>query len=614
MRCNPLRWLWGLIPIAMLSWIAFNWERSEIESDLTRRTQDALGKAGLSWAKVRFTGRDGVLTGLAAEESEPRRAFDISKKVWGVRVIDTRTDLMKKVSEFSWLAKADKGRISLSGYIPSEDVRKNVIEAAKSAFPKFAIRDEMELARGTPPQDILLGAIGFGLKQLAQLNSGRIDLDGTALSIEGEASSATAYKSVMAALDGKMPKGISLKSNSITPPFVRIFAWQADLEKNQLTLGGHVPSETVREKLYGLAKKRFPAAAIVDRMETAAGAPDGWPKAASVALEQLARLEYGAVSTKAAQLVISGLAKDEATTDSIRKSLRSQVPATFKTTEKIEIRSEPAIDYEARWQEAESRWNELEAKRPRPAAPVDDGVPWWKEAQSRLAEIEHGRPGINIELSFGQGGDEEAKKRAEEEARARAEEEAERTRRLEAERAAKAAEEERLRAEAEARNQAWVNLELRWGMLNEQYQARRAKEEEERVTAVAKAERKAEVDRCQMRMTDTARQGRILFKSDSAALDKKSTPTLNKLAEVAKACPRVVINIEGHTDSRGNASMNMKLSERRAQSIVDYLVKAGVEEGRLKAKGYGPTRPIAPNNSAANMARNRRIEFTVIPN
>jgi outer membrane protein OmpA-like peptidoglycan-associated protein len=513
---------------------------------------------------------------------------------------------MKKVDAYSWLAKVDNGRISLSGYIPNDDVRKNVIGAAKLAFPKFAIDDAMELARGTPAQDILMGGIGFGLKQLAQLNSGRIDLDGTALSIEGEASSTTAYKAVTAALGGKLPNGIRLKSNGVTPPVVRVFAWQADLAKNQLTLGGHVPSEKIREDLFGLAKKRFPAAAIVDRMETAAGAPDGWPKAAAVALEQLAQLEHGAVSTKSAQLVISGLAQDEASADAIRKSLRSQVPATFKTTEKIEFRSEPPVDYDARWREAEGRWSALEANRPRPAPPADDEVPWWKEAQSRLAEIEHGRPGVNIELSFGKGEEGDAQKRAEEDA--------ESARREAAERAAIAAEEERLRTEAEARRQAWVSLELRWGKLNEEYLVKRMKEEEERVAALAKSERKAEVDRCQMRMTDTARQGKILFKSDSAALDKKSAPTLDKLADVAKACPKVVIDIEGHTDSRGNAGMNMKLSEKRAQSIVDYLVKAGVDEGRLKARGYGPTRPVAPNDSAANMARNRRIEFTVIPN
>lgn len=596
MRCNPLRWLWGLIPIAMLSWIAFNWERSEIEADLARRTQDALGKAGLSWAKVRFSGRDAVLTGTAAEESEPKRALDTASKVWGVRIVDARTDLMKKVEKYSWLARLNNGRISLSGFVPSEAVRTNVIGAAKSAFPKFAIDDAMELARGTPAQDVLLGGIGFGLKQLAHLNSGRVDLDGTALSIEGEASSATSYKTVTSALGGKLPSGIRLKSNGVLPPVARIFAWQADLANNKLTLGGHVPSEKMREELFGLAKKRFPSAAIIDRMETASGAPDGWPKAVSSALEQLAALESGAVSTKATQLMISGLASDEETATSIRKSLRSQVPATFKTSDKIEFRAAPGVDYDARWREAESRWSENEAKRPRPAAPVDDGIPWWKEAQSRLAE----HPSVNIELSWGSADT------AKDDGQAAAEA------------ASHRAEVERLRAAAEAdaeqRRQAWYNLELRWGKISDDYEAGRRKAEDERVAAVAKAERKAEVDRCQMRMSDTAKQGKILFKSDSAALEKRSTPTLDRLAEIATACPRVSIDIEGHTDSRGSNDINMELSERRAQAIVDHLVKAGVARDRLKARGYGPTRPLAPNNSAANMAKNRRIEFTVIPN
>ena len=68
----------------------------------------------------------------------------------------------------------------------------------------------------------------------------------------------------------------------------------------------------------------------------------------------------------------------------------------------------------------------------------------------------------------------------------------------------------------------------------------------------------------------------------------------------------------GHTDARGNDTNNLRLSEARAKSVLRYLVDRGVEEERLDARGYGEERPIAPNDTPANLARNRRIEFTEI--
>ena len=106
----------------------------------------------------------------------------------------------------------------------------------------------------------------------------------------------------------------------------------------------------------------------------------------------------------------------------------------------------------------------------------------------------------------------------------------------------------------------------------------------------------------------------IRFGWASADLDSDSTATLNQLAQIAKECPNVTIDVEGHTDTDGAPDRNQRLSERRAQSVVDFLVKAGVPPARLKAVGYGQDRPIAPNDNNANKGRNRRIEFTVRTN
>ena len=88
-------WLLGLIPIAMLSWIAVQVEHEGIENDLARRTEDALHRTGLDWAVARFNGRDGVVTGKAIEDRGPQRALALVRNVWGVRTANNRSGLVR---------------------------------------------------------------------------------------------------------------------------------------------------------------------------------------------------------------------------------------------------------------------------------------------------------------------------------------------------------------------------------------------------------------------------------------------------------------------------------------------------------------------------------------
>jgi len=69
------------------------------------------------------------------------------------------------------------------------------------------------------------------------------------------------------------------------------------------------------------------------------------------------------------------------------------------------------------------------------------------------------------------------------------------------------------------------------------------------------------------------------------------------------------IEIQGHTDNKGSAAYNLKLSDRRAASVRKYLVSHGVLSNRLVSRGYGLTRPIVPNDTEQNRALNRRVQF-----
>ena len=109
----------------------------------------------------------------------------------------------------------------------------------------------------------------------------------------------------------------------------------------------------------------------------------------------------------------------------------------------------------------------------------------------------------------------------------------------------------------------------------------------------------------------------IFFDYNQASLRSRSKHELNKLYNFMKQNPTVRIEVSGHTDSRGNDDYNMRLSKDRAQSVVNYLVRNGIPSSRLKAVGYGETRPIARNENAdlsdnpVGRQLNRRIEISV---
>jgi outer membrane protein OmpA-like peptidoglycan-associated protein len=108
------------------------------------------------------------------------------------------------------------------------------------------------------------------------------------------------------------------------------------------------------------------------------------------------------------------------------------------------------------------------------------------------------------------------------------------------------------------------------------------------------------------------RLNNINFGSNSADLTSESFPELNRVVQLIKDNPAIVIEIAAHTDNVGSGSYNMVLSEKRAQSVVNYLLDNSVAPNRLVAKGYGLKSPMVPNTSDENRALNRRVEFKIL--
>lgn len=105
----------------------------------------------------------------------------------------------------------------------------------------------------------------------------------------------------------------------------------------------------------------------------------------------------------------------------------------------------------------------------------------------------------------------------------------------------------------------------------------------------------------------------VTFDVGSATLNPAFRDTLNGVAENLVQYPNSLVDVYGHTDSTGSDAFNQALSERRAQTVANYMQSRGVAQARIRWQGFGETLPIESNDTEAGRAANRRVEIKIIP-
>ncbi|MDX2202927.1 MAG: OmpA family protein [Hyphomicrobiaceae bacterium] len=573
MRCNWMRWLWGIIPLLILGWLAVEAEHSRIERDLTERSQAEFVKAGLAWAASTFQGRDSTLTGRATEVSDPDKAIGVLRNVWGVRTVDSKADLLEQVANYSWNASRKNNRIRLTGYVPNAAAKQNIMGMARASFPGFEIQDRMRLARGVPNLDFWLGGVSYALKQLTYIERGDVRLDDLSLSASGEAEDANGYRALRS-IGNSLPKGIKLGSATISPPTVKPHVFTARFSGTTMAFKGHVPSDTEDAFVVAAARETVADGAITNDTEPGAGAAQGWKDAAALLVRALTKLENGQAEIKDDLVTLTGLAADDERADGVRRALKG-LPPNFKLTDQLTVKPKPKPA-----EPAPEQAIVLPAVPPPPPAPDLEPRKQPEAAPPAAPAVAVQQPAASPPQAPPEAGISQRLPSPPAQAATTPPPAAAVTPAPEPSTAAPAAPSAVTPAPPP-------------------------------VTA-SPAQIKA-AKACEDNLTTLATAGTILFSYGSAEISQSSFETLEKLAAAAKGCPGMTIEIGGFASAEGAPLSNQRLSESRAQSVLGFLVKAGVDAQQLEAKGYGIAKPVAPNTTPENMAKNRRIEFSVRP-
>lgn len=583
--CQPRKWLWGLLPLFVLAILAGYWHQAEIERDLAKSGAAVLANGGFAWSKVEVSGRDAILTGEAPSPDAKALALKAAEAVAGVRRASDATTLLAEAKPFTLTALRDGAKITLSGYVPNAAARGLLAEAAKKAVPGLVLVDETKVARGAPES---FGALAsYGLTQLARLSQGSLSLSDTVLSLSGRATDFDQFSAVRSALSA-LPAGARLAkglgSGDILPPLVKPFTFEAVRGPSGLELTGYVPTPEARQKI--LADLKSAGIPVKDMLRVADGVPQGdWTGAIGLGIKELLRLESGKLTASDDKLSLSGKAPEGLVVDALRAAFKGlpqgfglaalgvderapPPPFSFEA-----LRGENSLTLTGLVGDEKSRGELLDAaRRLFEGDQINDKLaigPVPRDAFSSmmggLQLLSRLAPGSGFSIK-GQGVGLKG-----------------------------------LALFDAARDQIAADFrKLVPGGFSGSAEL-----------GTAQIGAQVGTTECQSLFRGILSVGTIRFQVASAQLSHESRGILDKLAIVALRCGDAKVEVGGHTDADGSPDANAELSRRRAEAVALYFTQAGIPAARLEPVGFGETQPVAPNDSPANKARNRRIEFVV---
>lgn len=434
----------------------------------------------------------------------------------------------------------------------------------------------------TTPLEADLAARSSAALQGAVLDRTRVSVDGRDVSLNASAFSEDGRRAALAAV-AAVPGVRLVDDRTRLVAEAKPFVWSAERDVVRVTLNGNAPLPSVKAKLAEAARAALKGVEVADQMTLARGAPPRFDEAALLLIGQIGKLKDGKFTISDGDIVLTGMARELGGREAIAAALKD-LPDGFKIASN-EVKAPPyifqaykdpvaltvslsgnvpdenihaiVVGASSRRFFSEKVVDNLKNSVGAPPGFVNAVVP----ALGALSRLSTGTLVVSdreIKLSGDALYDEAAR-------------------------------------------------QIQSGLAKDVPQGWQVKAE----ISVKPAAGPVDATVCQQLFNDLLGKARIRFETGRADIDRDSAGLLDRLVEIAQRCPSANIEIAGHTDAEGDDAANQVLSQKRAQAVVDYLVRAGLPSDRFTAMGYGSSQPVASNDTGEGRAQNRRIDFVV---
>ncbi|MBN8992393.1 MAG: OmpA family protein [Rhizobiales bacterium] len=414
------------------------------------------------------------------------------------------------------------------------------------------------------------------------LDKRRIAVSGRDVTFAADAFSEDGRLSAVASVEA-VPGVRIVNDETRLVPEAKPFVWSAERDVARVTLGGSSPLPSSKSKLMEAARATLGGVEVADRMNLARGAPPRFDNVALLLLDQIAKLKDGKITLSDNKVTLSGMARELGGREAIAAALKN-LPEGYSVAAN-DVKAPPYI-FQA-YKDPVAVTLTLSGYVPdnnvHAALVAAAGRKFFSEKVVDNLKASIGAPagfaaavvpalGALSRLSTG----------------------------------TLVVTDREVKLSGDALYEAAAN-QIRAGLGKEFPQGWQFKAD----IPVKPAAAPVDPTVCQQLFADLLGKARIRFESGKADIAADSAGLLDRLIETALRCPSANIEIAGHTDADGEEAANQTLSEKRAQAVADYLIKAGLPASRFTPVGYGSTQPIAGNDTEQGKAQNRRIDFVV---
>jgi OOP family OmpA-OmpF porin len=579
----PKKWWIGLPVLAGLAYFAQQALTGPLEDDLRAAVLSRIAKSpdAIDRPDVRVAGRDVILAGISLSPDVKARLLTALGVDTPARRIVDATEPLSRATPFVLRLERHGGKATISGNVPPTGARERL--RAEIAALGLDVSDAAAYADGAPQSFADLAS--FAVRRLAELDPATTTITDAALAVAGEARSAADYDKALAALKTPPFDAAAIKV-AVSPPRVSPYVFSAALRDGVVSLSGHLPSDDLRKQVVAMAASAGAGAAVSDATQLGAGAPEGdFAGALAFAVSELGKLSQGKVVVSDGKVSIEGQGRENILSATIQTDAKARLPSRFELA-RLDVMAGPVAPYVFDAQRAggevtlsgyapdETVRNRLVeiARRSFFDATVIDRLVIAKGAPQNFAEATDHALAALARLDEGK----------------------------------LSISDSTVALAGVARHQS-ARADIAAAFDNGLPQSFRG--DAQLSTRIVGAP--IDASECGAALSRLIAKSPIVFASDDSTIAPESAPLIDAIAATALRCRGASLEVVAHTDNVGIAEVNVGRSKRRAQAIVDRLSKAGVDPFRITAVGYGGERPIAPNDSDENRARNRRVEIVV---